>query len=67
MGTNGSVAGFAANRPDHLHPERRRLAPKGQQQDLQQTYQITYQLRAGNGHQRVNSRIYRKQTRSLTN
>jgi hypothetical protein len=66
MATKGSAAGFAANRPDHLLPEGRRWPPKGQQQVLQQTDQITYNLKAGDSHQRVSSRFCRKQTRSLT-
>ena len=66
MATKGSAAGFAAKRPDHLLPEGRRWPPKGQQQVLQQTDQITYSLRAGDGHQRVRSRFFSKETRSLT-
>ena len=66
MATKGSAAGFAANRPDHLQPEDRRWPPKGQQQVLKQTDQITYSLKAGDGHQRVSSRFCSKQTRSLT-
>ena len=67
MATTGSAAGFAANRPDHLLPEGRRWSPKGQRQVLQQTDQITYKLRTGDGHQRVSRRFCSKQTRSLTN
>ena len=66
MASKGSAAGFAAKRPDHLLPEGRRWPPKGQQEILQQRGQITYILRAGNGHQRVSSRFYSKETRSLT-
>ena len=66
MVTKESAAGFAANRPDHLLPENRRWPPKSQQQVLQQTDQITYILKAGDGHQRVSSRFCSKQTRSLT-
>ena len=57
MATKGSAAGFAAMRPDHLLPEGRRWPPKGQQQVLQQKEQITYILRAGDGHQRVSSKF----------
>ena len=63
MATKGSVADFTANRPDHLLPDDRRWPPKGQQQVLQQTDQITYILRTGDGHQRVSSRFSSKQTR----
>ena len=63
MATKGSAAGFAAKRPDHLHTEGRRWPPKGQQQVLQHRDQITYSLRAGDGHQRVNSRFSSKETR----
>jgi hypothetical protein len=66
MTTKESVTGFAAKRPDHLLSEGRRWPSKGQQQVLQQTDQITYKLRAGDGHQRVSSRFCSKQTRSLT-
>ena len=66
MATKGSAAGFAANRPDHLLSEGRTLPPKGQQQVLQQRDQITYSLRAGDGHQKVSSRFCGKETRSLT-
>jgi hypothetical protein len=66
MATKVSEAGFSANRPDHLLSEGRRWPPKGQQQVLQQTDQITYNLRAGDGHQRVSSRFCNKQSRSLT-
>ena len=66
MGTKGSTVGFAAKISDHLHPERRRWAPKGQEQNFQQKDQITYILRVGDQHQRVNSRIFSKQTKSLT-
>ena len=88
-GNQRSAAGFAARRSDHLHPEGRRLPPKGQQQVFQQRdhlhtesrrwppkgqqqvwqqkYQITYSLKAGDSHQVVNSRVYRKETRLLTN
>ena len=55
-----------AKRADHLLPEGRRWPPKGQQKVLLQRHQITYQLRAGNGHQRVNRRFCCKVTRSLT-
>jgi hypothetical protein len=55
MASKGSAAGFAAKRPDHLLPEGRRWPPKGQQQVLQQRDQITYILRAGDGHQWVSS------------
>ena len=50
-------------RPDHLHSEGRRWPPKGQQQVLQQKYQITYILKAGDGHQRVSSRFGNKESR----
>ena len=63
MVTKGSAAGFAAKRPDHLHTEGKRWSPKGQQQVLQQRDQITYSLRAGNGHQRVSSRVCGKEAR----
>ena len=66
MATKGSATGFAAKRPDHLHSEGRRWPPNGQQQVFQQKDQITYTLRAGDGHQRVNSRFGGKETRSLT-
>ena len=66
MATKGSAEGFAAKRPDHLHPEGRRWPPKGQQLVLQQRDQITYYLRAGDDHQRVSSRFCSKETRSLT-
>ena len=56
----GSAAGFVAKRPDHLHPEGRRWPPKGQQQVFQQRDQITYTLRAGNGHQRSASGLAAK-------
>ena len=62
-----SAAGFAAKRPDHLHTESRRWPPKGQQQIWQQRDQITYPLKAGDSHQRVGSKFYSKDTRSLTN
>ena len=55
MTTKGSAEGFAAKRPDHLLSEGRRLPPKGQEQALQQREQITYPLRVGDDHQRVNS------------
>ena len=55
MATKGSAACFAAKRPDHLHSEGRRWPPKGQQQILQQRDQITYPLKAGDGHQMVSS------------
>ena len=67
MATKGSAAGFAEKRPDHLHTEDRRWPPQGQLQVLQKRDQITYILRAGDGHQRVNSRFCGKETRSLTN
>jgi hypothetical protein len=57
MAIKRSAAGFAAKKPDHLHPEGKRWPPKGQQQVLQQRDQITYILRAGNGHQKVSSRF----------
>ena len=60
MATKGSAAGFAASRSDHVQPEDRRWPPKGQQQVLQQTDQITYSLRTGDGHQRVGSRFCSK-------
>ena len=66
MATKGSAAGFAAKRPDHLLPEGKRWPPKGQQQVLQQSDQITYKLRAGDGHQRVSSRVCSKETKLLT-
>ena len=66
MGIKGSAVGFATKRPDHSHPEGRRWPPKGQQQVLQQRDQITYILRAGDGHQRVSSRFCSKEARSLT-
>src|SRR6202020_1200048 len=50
MATKESVEGFVAKRPDHIHTEGRRLPPKGQQHVLQQREQITYSLRAGDGH-----------------
>ena len=62
----GLGAGLVANRPDHLLPEARRWPPKGQPQVLQQRDQITYPLKAGNGHQKVSSRFCSKETRSLT-
>ena len=52
-----SAAGFAAKRPDHLHTESRKWSPKGQQHVLQQRDQITYCLRAGDGHQWVSSSV----------
>src|ERR1700691_3425165 len=67
MATKGSAAGFSAKIPDHLPAKGRRWPPKGQQQVLQQRNQITYILRAGDGHQRVSSRFCSKETRSLTN
>jgi hypothetical protein len=66
MAAKGSAAGFAAKRPDHLHAEDRRWPLKGQQQVLQQRDQITYNLKAGYGQQRVSSKFYSKETRSLT-
>ena len=60
MATKGSAAGFAANRPDHLQTGDRRWPPKGQQQVLQQTDQITYSLRAGDGHQIISSKFCSK-------
>ena len=66
MATKWSAAGFAAKRPDHLHTEGRRWPPTNQKQVLPQRDQITYSLRAGDGHQRVNSRFCSKETRSLT-
>ena len=52
MAIKGSAAGFATKRPDHLQPEGRIWATKSQQQVLQQRDQITYILRAVDGHQR---------------
>jgi hypothetical protein len=66
MATNESTAGFASKKLDHSLPEGRRWSPKDQQQFLQQTDQITYFLRARDGHQSVRSRFFSKQTRSLT-
>ena len=66
MAIKGSATGFAAKRPDHIHSESRRWPPKGQLQVLQQRDQITYILRAGDGHQRVNSRFFSQETGSLT-
>ena len=66
MSTKWSAERFAAKRPDHLHPEGRRSPPKGQQQVSWQRDQITYKLRAGDGHQRVSNRFWNKKTRSLT-
>ena len=66
MANKGSPAGFAAKRPDHLPSEGRRWPPKGQQEFLQQGDQITYFLRAEDGHQRVSIRFCSKETRSLT-
>ena len=66
MATKGSAAGFAAKRPDHLQTEGRRWPIKGQQKVSQQRDQITYNLRAEDGHQRVSSRFHSKETRSLT-
>ena len=66
MATKGSIAGFVAKRPDHLHTESRRWPSKGQQEVLRKRDQITYMLRAGDGHQRVNRRFGSKETRSLT-
>ena len=67
MGAKVSAAGFATNRAGCLQAEGTRWAPKSQQQDQQQTDQITYRLRAGGGHKRVSSSICSNQTRSLTN
>ena len=67
MYTKGSAIYFAAKSPDHLLSEGRRWPPKGQQQVLQQRDQITYFLRAGDGHQGVSSKFCSKETRSLTN
>ena len=53
-------------RPNHLLPEGRKWPPKGQQQVLWQRDQITYFLRAGDGHQRVSSLFCSIETRSLT-
>jgi hypothetical protein len=66
MATKGLAAGFAAKRPDYLQSEGKRWPPKGQQQVLQQRDQITYILRAEDGHQRVSSKFCRKKTKSLT-
>jgi hypothetical protein len=66
MDTKESVAGFAAKRPNHLHPEGRRWSPKNHQQVLQQIDQITYILRAEDGHQRVSSRFCSKEARLFT-
>ena len=52
MAAKGSAAGFTEKRPDHLQSEGRRGPSKGQQRVLQQRDQITYILRAGDGHQR---------------
>ena len=60
MATKGSAAGFAAKKPDHLHPEGRRWPPKGQQQVGQQRDQITYNLRVGDDHQRVSRSLATK-------
>ena len=65
MATKGSVGGFAAKRPDHLLPEGREWPPASAA-GLQKRDQITYILRAGDGHQRVSSRFGSKETRSLT-
>ena len=60
MATKGSAAGFAAKKPDQLHPKSRRWPPKGQQEAFQQRDQITYRLRAGDGQHRVSSRFCSK-------
>jgi hypothetical protein len=57
MATKVSAAGFSAKTPDHLPTEGKQWPPKGQQQVLQQRDQITYPLRARDGHQRVSSRF----------
>ena len=54
MAIIGSTADFSVKRPDHLHTESRRWPPN-QQQVLQQRDQVTYILRAGDGHQRVSA------------
>ena len=61
-----STVGLAAKKSDDLLPEGRRWPPKGHQHFLQKRDQITYILRTGDDHQRVNSRFCRKETRSLT-
>ena len=60
MATKGSAAGFAEKRPDHLLSKGRRWPPKGQQQVLQQRDLITYNLRVGDGHQRVSSMVFQQ-------
>jgi hypothetical protein len=45
MATKGSATSVAAKRPDHLQSEGKRWPPKGKQQVLQKTDQITYTLR----------------------
>ena len=65
MATRGSAASFSAIRPDHLHTEGRTWPPKSQQQVLQQRDHITYFLRAGDAHQRIN-RFWGKEARLLT-
>src|ERR1700722_16508061 len=57
MATKGSAAGFAAKRPDHLLSEGSRWPPKGQQQVLQERDQITYSLRAADGHQKGQQQV----------
>ena len=57
---------FLPKRPDHLQTEGRKWPPKSQQKVLLQRDQITYPLRAGDGHQRVRSRFCSKETRLLT-
>ena len=66
MGTKQSVAGSGVQRLDHLQPEGRGWAPEGQQQDFQHTNQITYMLRAGEGHQMISIWMSNKKTGSLT-
>ena len=58
---------FVVKTLDHLLPEGRRWPPKGQQWILQQRDQITDKLRAGDGHQRISSRFYSKETKITYN
>ena len=54
-----SAASFAAERPDHLLPVG--MATKGSMQGLQHRDEITYNLRAADGHQKVSREFVMKE------
>ena len=57
MAIKGSVASFAAKRPDHLLPESRRWPPRVRAGFAAKKDQITYFLRAVDGHPRVSAAV----------